>query len=32
MRVLLNVVWLLLCGIWLADGYVFAGSSAASSS
>jgi uncharacterized membrane protein YccF (DUF307 family) len=25
MRVLLNVIWLLLCGIWMAAGYVIAG-------
>ena len=25
MRTLLNVIWLLLCGIWLAIGYVIAG-------
>ena len=25
MRNLLNVIWLLLCGIWLAIGYLFAG-------
>ena len=25
MRTVLNVIWLLLCGIWLAIGYVLAG-------
>lgn len=25
MRTLLNIIWLLLCGIWLAIGYVLAG-------
>ena len=25
MRTLLNIIWLLLCGVWLALGYVFAG-------
>jgi uncharacterized membrane protein YccF (DUF307 family) len=25
MRLLLNVIWLLLCGIWMAIGYVIAG-------
>jgi hypothetical protein len=25
MRTLLNIIWLLLCGIWLALGYVLAG-------
>jgi len=25
MRTLLNVIWLLLCGIWLAIGYALAG-------
>lgn len=25
MRTVLNVIWLLLCGIWLAIGYAFAG-------
>ena len=28
MRTVLNVIWLLLCGIWLAIGYVLAGWSA----
>ena len=25
MRTLLNVIWLLLCGVWLAIGYALAG-------
>jgi uncharacterized membrane protein YccF (DUF307 family) len=25
MRTLLNVIWLLLCGIWMALGYLLAG-------